>query len=405
MNNHPKKTEQGQAIVYLVLGIIVFFGFVALAIDGGMVLADRRHEQNAADAASLAGGSKAAEILTNSVCPNFFSCDVKSAAEEAARRRADDNGFTIVKNLNGPNGVYASCTNTSDDKYIDVRVEITATTQSNFLQLVYPSALHNDVAATTRVYPMLPIGTDAAVIALNPNTCTTDNGIAVTGNGTVTVNGGGMFSNGCIQGGGTPASALVINGTIESHYNDPQNTTFTPTIGTTGDTLNFREYYIPPPAMDAAGDCIGGNNVNSLPKVMTPGLYCLKASDNVTKDITGDNVTIYLSGNVHLSIASGANVHLTAPSNDSYSPAIPHVLIYAANGANITINGDSNDFFGGLIYAPDEPSQILMNGSAENVFVGQIVGWNVKINGTNDMNITYDACNGYISPTTLQLNK
>jgi len=36
--------------------MVVFFGFVALAIDGGMALADRRNAQNVADSASLAGG-------------------------------------------------------------------------------------------------------------------------------------------------------------------------------------------------------------------------------------------------------------------------------------------------------------------------------------------------------------
>ncbi len=60
MNTKPQNSEKGQAIVFLVIGLVVFLGFVALAIDGGMALADRRHEQNAADAASLAGGGKAA---------------------------------------------------------------------------------------------------------------------------------------------------------------------------------------------------------------------------------------------------------------------------------------------------------------------------------------------------------
>jgi hypothetical protein len=402
MNNRIKKSEYGQAIVYLVLGIVVFFGFVALAIDGGMVLADRRHAQNAADAASLAGGSKAADIITNQVCPNYFSCDVEGPAENAAIKRAGDNNFVIDGNFDDHNGVHASCVNTSDNRYLDVTVEISATTPSNFLQIVYPSALHNDVKAVTRVYPAGPIGADAAVIALNPETCSSDNGVVVSGNGEIYIDGGGIFSNGCIQGGGTPASAVVENGNIESHYHDEQNTTFTPTIGTTSDILDFREYYIPPP-VDDTGKCLG-TTVNSLPKNMTPGLYCLKASDNINQDITGIGVTIYLSGNVHLTINAGANVDLEAPTDDSAAPAIRGVLIYAADGANITINGDSSDYFSGLIYAPDKPSQILMNGNAENVFFGQVIGWNVKINGTNDMNLTYDACKGYISPTSIQLN-
>lgn len=55
MNTKHFNSEKGQAIVYLVIGLVVFLGFVALAIDGGMVLADRRDAQNATDASALAG--------------------------------------------------------------------------------------------------------------------------------------------------------------------------------------------------------------------------------------------------------------------------------------------------------------------------------------------------------------
>ena len=50
-------------IVFLVLGLVVFLGFVALAIDGGMALADRRDAQNATDASALAGAAAAAQQL------------------------------------------------------------------------------------------------------------------------------------------------------------------------------------------------------------------------------------------------------------------------------------------------------------------------------------------------------
>jgi hypothetical protein len=401
MNHRNNKSEYGQAIVYLVLGIVVFFGFVALAIDGGMVLADRRHAQNAADAASLAGGSKAADIITNSTCPDFFSCGNSGTAEDAAILRAGDNNFIIDHDLGDHNGVHATCVDTEYTRYLDVTVEISATTPSNFLQLVYPSALHNDVEAVTRVYPARPIGPNAAVISLNPNDCKTDNGVTVTGNGDVTINGGGIFSNGCVQGGGTPASVLVTNGKIEGQYNDPQNTTFTPTIGMAGGTLDFSAYYIPPP-VDETGKCLG-TNINQITSNLDPGLYCLKSSDVVNKSITAIGVTIYLSGNVHLTFSSGNAFEFEAPTDDSHG-GIPGVLIYAANGANITINGDSDDTFAGLIYAPDSPSQILLNGSADFTLTGQIIGWNVKINGTNNMTVDYDACTGYIKPTTLELH-
>jgi hypothetical protein len=47
--------EQGQALVLFVLALAVLLGFAAMAIDVGMVYQDRRHLQNTADAAALAG--------------------------------------------------------------------------------------------------------------------------------------------------------------------------------------------------------------------------------------------------------------------------------------------------------------------------------------------------------------
>jgi Flp pilus assembly protein TadG len=48
--------ERGQALVLFVLGLAVLLGFVALTVDVGLILRERRQLQNAADAAALAGG-------------------------------------------------------------------------------------------------------------------------------------------------------------------------------------------------------------------------------------------------------------------------------------------------------------------------------------------------------------
>ncbi len=167
MNAKHLNSEKGQAIVYLAIGLVVFLGFVAMAIDGGMALADRRHEQNAADAASLAGVSRVAEDLeSNSITAWKWSCGsynwLKNNAEVAAHDRALTNGFPITYGLNlddigsDYNYAVAKCYNLGNmekDKYIELTVEISATTPSNFLQLVFPTALHNEVEAVTHVYP------------------------------------------------------------------------------------------------------------------------------------------------------------------------------------------------------------------------------------------------------------
>ena len=50
-----RQHERGQALVIIVAAMIGLIGMVGLAVDGGMAFSDRRHAQNAADTAALAG--------------------------------------------------------------------------------------------------------------------------------------------------------------------------------------------------------------------------------------------------------------------------------------------------------------------------------------------------------------
>jgi Putative Flp pilus-assembly TadE/G-like len=71
--------ERGQVLVLFAGGLVGLLLVAALAFDVGMMLVERRDEQNAADAAALAG---ARHVLTDVV-----------AAETAARQIADMNGY------------------------------------------------------------------------------------------------------------------------------------------------------------------------------------------------------------------------------------------------------------------------------------------------------------------------
>ena len=50
-----RRAERGQALVMFVLAAGVLFGFIAMTIDVGLILHQRRVLQNTADAAALAG--------------------------------------------------------------------------------------------------------------------------------------------------------------------------------------------------------------------------------------------------------------------------------------------------------------------------------------------------------------
>ena len=49
------RREGGQTLLIFVLALTVLLGMTAMAIDVGLLFEDRRHMQNTADAAALAG--------------------------------------------------------------------------------------------------------------------------------------------------------------------------------------------------------------------------------------------------------------------------------------------------------------------------------------------------------------
>jgi hypothetical protein len=79
------RAERGQILVIFAFSLMVIFGIAALVFDGGVMLLEKRTQQNAADAAALAG----ARFLPGN----------PGAAQAAAIDLAEKNGFT-----NGSNG-------------------------------------------------------------------------------------------------------------------------------------------------------------------------------------------------------------------------------------------------------------------------------------------------------------
>jgi len=428
MNVKNINSEKGQAIVYLVIGLVVFLGFVALAIDGGMVLADRRHEQNAADAASLAGGGKAAlDIEDAGITTTSWSCPPGGVgfamhnAELAAIARALANNFTI-KNTSGlqHNYVYATCSGAG--KYIDVTVEISATTPSNFLQLIFPSALHNEVEAVTRIYPREPYGFGNAIIALNKEICSDpgSQGTIMFGNGETIVQGGGIFSNGCVRGNGNSGSVTMLPipdaeppvpaGGVYGHDLRPGNLDWNPDEypALTSDTLEYDDYHIEPPI---EGKCDINGWQSSLPEYppIIHGLWCITGnlSVNAQDVISGTEVTIYVPYG-KITINGGGDLQLSAPPAKPDTPlpsgALPGILFYVpdSNHNTVTINGTSGDLFSGMIYAPG--SLIKVTGTSENeIFKGQVIGWDVEVGGNTGFNILYNPNEGLTNPTKMEL--
>ena len=169
LSTTDRSNERGQILVMFGGGLIALLIIAALAFDVGMMLVERRDEQNAADAAALAG----ARYLPTS------GMDVV-AAEAAARSIALQNGFedadpSEVVNVYIPpiHGEYAGFSG-----FIEVQIEGTR-----------PSIFGGIIDRATWPIGVMAVATNAqnltfpfSMLALNPTEC---RAISVGGGGTV----------------------------------------------------------------------------------------------------------------------------------------------------------------------------------------------------------------------------
>jgi hypothetical protein len=434
-----KPLESGQAIVLLVISLVVLLGFTALAIDGGMVYSDRRHAQNAADTASLAGaGQVAARLESAKLSSANWNCtDVYTAIDNyaigAAIYRAKTNGYDVEEGIIDGNGVEITCDQSG--KFVDVRTAILAETRTSFAHLFISSPLRNQVEAIARVKASEAFGGGNALLALNTDACLgTQNGLVFSGRAEITLTGGDAYTNCCLLGNGNRFVVTTTDGGAVYYYDDegtvcdPSGTmtnVASPVGPQSGDEVFTKiDPWEPecggPGTITTAGRTTTytqgtytritqSSNLDSL--IMEPGLYCLTGSPDAFKisggNLRAEGVTLYVTqGNV--SITGGGEVYMAAPctsgdsdngrcndddeDGDTYpDPALAFFLIYMAEGNTSTVNieGNATSYFEGTIYSPD--GKVFLAGTSDTTtFKTQVVAKDIEVTGSGEVNINFD---------------
>jgi len=217
----PKKfTENGQALVVIALAAVVLFGFTALAIDGSAKFSDRRHAQNAADTAALAG---ALSLVNNETT----ACGLLKEWECLAFLRAEDNGYDNFTN----NQVWVFQCNDPDRLAPDVPLNCGAYEgNENYIEVIIYSDInttfarvfgwdqfHNLVQAVTYAKPGKNLHEGSMIISYDPNpTCPSGPGngggsVDVQGSSTLNLNDGGILINSGIACGYNAPNCPDIN--------------------------------------------------------------------------------------------------------------------------------------------------------------------------------------------------
>jgi len=428
-----KSLERGQALVVIALAIAVLFGFTALAIDGSAKFSDRRHAQNAADTAALAG---ALAFVNND--PNW---------DLDARGRASDNGYTgslvndqvWVFQCNDPArldpDVPLNCgAYEGNENYIEVI--ILSHIDTTFARVFGWNQFHNLVQAVVLTNKGGPLFNGAAFISVDPDpNCGGGNGngggsVDVSGNSTITLNGGGFFVNSdetCGYSQPNCSVTLVINGggilSAGSNIYVQDKVTGTACNGGGIPTDNTQiQYEVPggifmPKEPDECGVTaqaipLGGNNWRITPGYYTdfpqagiinnhkniymdPGVYCV--DDNLswggsTFDLLDgtSGVTIYLKSGHDMSFTTNSPILLNASNSGDYEN---YVIIQAGNMNSIQtckFTGGQYLEINGTVFAPYCDITINGDGSTLSEFNAQFIGWDLKIDGNSAIKVNYD---------------
>ena len=430
-------SERGQALIIFALAAIGIFAIVGLAIDGSAKFSDRRHAQNAADTAAMAGALELARGDT----VNWDS---------TARDIAGENGYdgNLVTNQVW---VY-KCNDIAPTSPVDcgpyngyssyIQVVIASHVDTYFANVIGIEQTQNTVQAVTYTDEGGPLYGGDAIIQLNPTGSGCPGEFIVAGSGTVTIDGGGLFVNSNNTGagacaaftqGGCQTTLNVINGggitAVGQIYTDPCNGN--DMINST-ETEGAEPYPFPPPPEEvplAPPECGAGvygyvqNNFpttgvstiwpgkyDSLPPaaatektvIMKPGNYCvfdLVKVTNATDLLQGSDVFIYIrynSAKVAPLSLQGGTIVIDAPNAGDYKGYLMYIdpgpIVsgsYTGSPKNCTINGGSDDAFIGTIYAPYCEMTINGGGNPDG-FHAQLIAYEVTLSGNNDLTFIYN---------------
>ena len=394
--------ESAQAMLFWVLGMGMLSGFLALAIDMGVLYRASGMVQAAADSASVAG---AAEIE---------SANVSAAAQATATQNGytnNVNGATVTVNNPPLGGLHAG-----NSRYVEVI--ITQAQQTFFMGYitrrntvtVSARAVAATVAGQTCVYALATSGTDISasndaqfsvpscgIVADSSN----GSAIAVSGSANITATSVGVVGNYSVDNSGSKITPTPVTGI--SAASDPLAGVPAPTYtasSCTADPLSHygnggSSYSVGPGSTYSttqSGNLVCYNSLtigsNGDNVTINPGTYVITGAltFNSQPNLGGNGVTFYLVGSGSVNIGNGATINLSAPTSGTYSG-----ILFFQDRADATaaqLEGGASSSMNGALYFPDA-ALTIGNGSNTTVSAPIVAKTLTLVGGTHFTDTSY----------------
>jgi len=381
--------ERGTIATIVAIMMPVVLGCLGLAIDNGMLYAEKRQMQTAADATALAAAHEWRQ--------QNYSGYVAAAKEDAAK-----NGFEVSENVDiDVNVPPKSGPRAGDTNFVEVIIR-------ENVPLMFMRALRSEPALVKARAVAGLVAADACVYVLDK---TAAGALTVAGDAKVKLEGCGVHVNSSntqaartMGGGQIDASAIGIVGdyTGSGYFPVPQTG-----IYPADDPLES----LPAPSV---GSCVAYDATMIKDTVtLNPGTYCdgirITATGNVTVNpgmyvllggglevqaagkLKGDGVTFYnTKGPGHtyqpITFASAAVAQLSAPTSGTYKGILFFQDRDVISSRPNTFSGTPDSYFTGVLYFPTTDVNYVGTSSTEAQKT-LILARTAEFHGTSDVTV------------------
>lgn len=369
-------------LIIFAVASLVLVGFVALSIDTGFLMAERRQTQNAADAAALAGAKALFDGKTG---------QITSSGQAYGADNAEVPTGNILVNWPPTSGAYAG-----NDKY--VQVTINKDVDKFFVGALYSGEWEVGASAVAGIEPEVA---NYALITLDKSKSP---GIYMNGNTSITLTGDRASAYGStdVDGNGN----LDVTGSVDSHGSVNG-------VGSAPDGIRTNMPYIPDPMADVPKPgkpggtpktgCSG--NCNLTPGYyknqtihckdvcnFAPGFYYFDntsvTSQNTKSEMNGNGVMFFFTGSSYFDSKNG-EVNLQAPATTPYPGGVDGVVFWMDTcQSQIDFQGNGDFYIKGIFYAPC--SAVTMHGNpGGDSYYGQVIVGTFSVKGTSDFRLNY----------------
>jgi Putative Flp pilus-assembly TadE/G-like len=400
--------RRGVVIVLVALCLTAMIGIVAIALDGSLLLDQRRGVQAAADAAALAAAIDLYKnyLTNNGLDPNGTAR--ASGFSVAAANGYNNDGKRSLVDIHVPpgSGIFAG-----KPGYAEALIVLNQ--ERGFSQIFGSGSIQVKARAVAGGL-LKPL--DKGIILLDPTGVSlnavgnavldvTSGAIVVdsTNSAAGTLVGNAIITAPTIDFGGTPGYSLSGNAkfgagtTVASSqpavvdplaYLQPPNPSSFPLQSSSTLKITGKN-----PVTLNPGLYIGGISISGQGNVtMNPGIYYLQAggfSDTGQGSLLGNGVMLYNdNGGGTINISGQGQVTISPPTSGPYQGI--SIFQDRSSSAAISVTGNGNTNITGTFYAANALLNIKGNGTGNNIG-SQYVSYDLKVTGNGDINITYES--------------